>query len=110
MKLLWDEEKQKFVPPEEFNWPETKRSTLPSPAIWPDIPAYRSPLGTGMIEGRRARREDLLRGNCREVDPSEKPHLEPKTAKQAEAERIQLAQRPKFEMNPQTKERLLKDA
>jgi hypothetical protein len=36
-----------------------------------DLPAYKSPLGTGMIDGRAARREDLKRGNCREVDPSE---------------------------------------
>jgi len=42
-----------------------------SPMIWRDLPAYKSPLGTGVIEGRAARREDLARGNCREVDPSE---------------------------------------
>ena len=39
--------------------------------VIPDTPGYRSPLGTGWIEGRRARREDLKRGNCREVDPGE---------------------------------------
>jgi len=42
-----------------------------APMIASDIKAYMSPLGTGMIDGRRARREDLKRGNCREVDPSE---------------------------------------
>jgi len=39
--------------------------------IWRDLPGYRSPLGTGWIEGRAARREDLKRGHCREVDPTE---------------------------------------
>jgi len=42
-----------------------------SPYIIPDTPGYRSPLGTGWIEGRAARREDMKRGQCREVDPSE---------------------------------------
>lgn len=42
-----------------------------APRIHSDLPAYMSPLGTGMIDGRRARREDLKRNNCREVDPSE---------------------------------------
>ncbi len=36
-----------------------------------DLPAYESPLGRYMVDGRRARREDLARNNCREVDPSE---------------------------------------
>lgn len=42
-----------------------------APAVISDIKPYASPLGTGIIDGRRARREDLKRGNCREVDPSE---------------------------------------
>lgn len=41
------------------------------PAVLPDLPAYMSPLGTGLIDGRAARREDLKRNNCREVDPTE---------------------------------------
>lgn len=45
------------------------------PAVFPqvmrDIPEYKSPLGTGLIGSRSARREDLKRGNAREVDPSE---------------------------------------
>lgn len=36
-----------------------------------DLPAYQSPLGNYWVDGRRARREDLARNNCREVDPSE---------------------------------------
>lgn len=39
---------------------------------WRDLPAYKSPLGDGLvIEGRAARREHLKRNGCRECDPSE---------------------------------------
>jgi hypothetical protein len=41
------------------------------PYVQSDIPAYKSPLGNGVIDGRSARREELKRNNCREVDPSE---------------------------------------
>ena len=50
---------------------EVPEGELSAPAVVPDLPGYLSPLGTGLIEGRAARREDLKRGNCREVDPSE---------------------------------------
>lgn len=33
-----------------------------------DTPGYLSPCGTGWIEGRRARRDDLARNNCIEAD------------------------------------------
>ena len=42
-----------------------------TPYIWSDLPAYKSPLGTGVVDGRTARREELKRHNCREVEPSE---------------------------------------
>lgn len=42
-----------------------------APMVVPDTPAYKSPLGDGVIEGRAARREHLKRNNCREVEPSE---------------------------------------
>lgn len=52
---------------------EAAQSVFPLPSIWADIAPYRSPLGTGEITSRSQRREDMKRGNCREVDPSEKP-------------------------------------
>lgn len=61
-------------------WPEAcsaapvERSALPMPNVMGDIPEYRSPLGTGPITSRSHRREDLKRGNCREVDPGEYKH------------------------------------
>lgn len=39
--------------------------------VIPDIQPYESPLGTGEISSRRARREEMKRHNVREVDPSE---------------------------------------
>lgn len=50
---------------------ESAPGPISAPHIQSDIPAYASPRGTGMIEGRAARRNDLAAGNCREVDPSE---------------------------------------
>ena len=41
------------------------------PYVQGDLPAYRTPLGTGWINGRTARREEMKRHNVREVDPSE---------------------------------------
>lgn len=47
------------------------RGGIALPYIASDIPAYASPLGDGVIEGRRARREHLKRNGMREVDKSE---------------------------------------
>jgi len=38
-----------------------------------DIDPYMSPLGTGEVGSRRARREELKRHNCVEVEPSMHP-------------------------------------
>lgn len=46
-------------------------SRLAFPYIRSDLPAYKSPATGKIIEGRAARREDLARSGCREVDPSE---------------------------------------
>lgn len=44
---------------------------LATPMVVSDLPAYASPLGDGVIEGRAARREHFKRTNTREVDPGE---------------------------------------
>lgn len=44
---------------------------LSRPMVLSDLPAYASPLGDGVVEGRAARREHLKRNDCREVDPGE---------------------------------------
>ena len=55
----------------------TPKSRAPAkgPFVWSDLPGYVSPVSDvgapKWVEGRAARREDLARTNCREVDPSE---------------------------------------
>ena len=74
--------------------PEREGPPPPSvfPAIFGDLPAYRSVASGKMVEGRSDRREDLARTGSREVDPSEwTPN--PKTEQQAASERAQLAAR-----------------
>jgi hypothetical protein len=44
---------------------------IAAPMVVSDLPAYRSPLGDGVVDGRSARREHFKRTNTREVDPSE---------------------------------------
>ena len=44
---------------------------IAAPMVVSDLPAYASPLGDGVIEGRSARREHFKRTNTREVDPGE---------------------------------------
>ncbi len=46
-------------------------STLPAPMVMGDLPEYISPVTGKPVDGRVARREDLKRSGCREVDPSE---------------------------------------
>lgn len=44
-----------------------------APRVQSDYQAYYSHASGKMIEGRKARRDDLARTGCREVDPSEGP-------------------------------------
>lgn len=53
--------------------PKEARETVPTLQVMPDIPPYQSPVTGQWIDGRVARREDLKRTGCREVDPSERP-------------------------------------
>lgn len=75
---VWDKARRTWVPAAD------RGVSRPSfPMVMADIPEYRSPLGTGTITSRSHRREDLKRGNCREVDPSEfKPkYINPRFAR-----------------------------
>lgn len=44
-----------------------------TPMIIRDIPDYRSPIDGRLISGRTQRREDLIRNDCVEWDPSMSP-------------------------------------
>lgn len=74
---VFDRETGKLVDKEDFyaqkfaREPSKFSTVIPFPYIRGDLPAYQSPVTGKMIEGRAARREDLARSGCREVDPSE---------------------------------------
>lgn len=44
-----------------------------APYVVSDIPDYASPITGEIISGRAARREDLKKHNCIEVDPPKRP-------------------------------------
>ena len=48
-----------------------------APCIWRDLAPYRSPVTGQWVDGRAARRDDLARTHCREVDPSERTAFVP---------------------------------
>lgn len=51
-----------------------------APMVQGDIPAYESPVDGRYISGRAARRDDLLRHNCVEYEPSLGEHQRRRTA------------------------------
>lgn len=69
MRYVFDTKQRKVVPVSERT-DAPPRAPL-SPFIQPDYPAYYSHGTCTWVEGRRARREDLKRSGCREMDPSE---------------------------------------
>lgn len=73
---IFDRTTQTMVPRDQFyaakfGRTESKASPLPMPYVRGDLPPYVSPVTGKVIEGRTARREDLARSGCREVDRSE---------------------------------------
>ncbi len=100
MRLVWDKEIRDWVEP-------VKSRPKPRLHIISDTPAYMSPLGTGLIDGRRARREDMKRAGVREVDPSERLTINPKSEVQAAKEQASLDARPKTNLTPAQLKRLL---
>lgn len=56
---------------------EAPRQPSRFPAISRDYAPFKSPLGTGWIDGKYARREHMKQHGLREVDPSEKPKRVP---------------------------------
>ncbi len=59
------------LPKSEPAKPRHKELRKANTYVISDIEPYKSPLGTGVVGSRMARREELKRHNCREVDPSE---------------------------------------
>ena len=77
-KSTFDHVTKSWVPSDEYAAIKAARdatgpapSPLACPQVMGDIPEYMSPTGSGVIGSRSARREDLKRHGCREVDPGE---------------------------------------
>lgn len=47
--------------------PLTYSGQICAPTVISDLPAYRSPITGEWVDGRRARREDLAKHDCREA-------------------------------------------
>lgn len=70
-RYVWDREQREFVDPQTREPMEITGDAICAPMIVSDIPAYMSPMGSGLIDGRKARREDMAKHNVREVAPDE---------------------------------------
>lgn len=51
--------------------PWDSRQVALAPVVWGDLPGYESPVTGLWVEGRKARREDLKRHNCRPYEGRE---------------------------------------
>ena len=103
-KFIWDIDTKKWVEPAAL-------APAVAPHVWGDLPPYMSPLGTGEIDGRRARREDMARGGAREVDPSERiegDRKDPALAREEKAYLDQRAAMSAFQMTERSRERLVR--
>ena len=76
-RYVFDRELGECVPAEQYYAEKGRKAVskfavaVPMPYVRGDLKAYTSPVTGKPIEGRSARREDLARSGCREVDPSE---------------------------------------
>lgn len=79
--------KRKFVYDPEFIRPDGGKGGLvevstsyqqmtSAPFVQPDLPGYQSPVTGLWVEGRKARREDLRRHNCRPYEGREQEQKE----------------------------------
>lgn len=79
------------------------------PMVRGDLPGYESPIDGRWIEGRRARKEDLRRSNCRPYEDGEKEYHERNRARENERldARIDESVEREFAAMPARKKELL---
>jgi len=70
-RYRWDAVSKSMV---EVPW-DSRQHAL-APAIWDDLPAYESPIDGRVVDGRRQRRNDLARSNCRPYEGREQEQKE----------------------------------
>ena len=78
---------------------------LEAPFVWDDLPAYESPIDGRVVEGRKARREDLKRNGCRpwegrEQEAREAAKVRAENARQVDAIAERMAHRAWAEAPP----------
>lgn len=78
LRECYDAKTREWVGPDEYQQRKAARRvhnnenrSLPLPYMRGDLPEYISPITRTPVDGRVARREDLKRSECREVDPDE---------------------------------------
>lgn len=70
------------------------RSAPAAPTVWKDLPPYASPIDGRMVDGRRQRREDLKRSDCRPYEGREQEAKEAAKIQQASERALdQLAEK-----------------
>lgn len=88
-RFRWDKETGELV---EVPW-DSRQASL-APAIWDDLPGYTSPVTGQWVEGRRARREDLVRTGSRPYEGFEQEKKEAdKVQRENERKLDQLAEK-----------------
>lgn len=80
-----------------------------APAVMPDLPGYQSPVSGIWVEGRRSRREDLKRHNCRPYEGFEQENKEAQKHRQEQAVKLdrkldEAAWRSYYELPPRKRE------
>lgn len=70
-RYRWDAQANAMV---EIPW-DCRQESL-APTVWNDLPAYDSPVDGRMVEGRRARRNDLARTHSRPYEGFEQESKE----------------------------------
>lgn len=80
-----------------------------APTVFGDLPGYESPVSGKWIEGRKARREDLARTNCRPYEGLEQEKKEAnKVRAQHERQLDQLAEKMAYKAWDMAPERVRK--
>lgn len=90
LRMRWDERLQRLVEVPV----DSRRAASAGPAVFGDLPAYESPVTGKIVDGRRARREDLKRTNSRPWEGREQEQKEADKARREQDRKTdQLAER-----------------
>lgn len=87
-RYIWDRNRRELVEV------PLERAAPVAPMVWDDLPPYDSPIDGRMVDGRRQRREDLKRSNCRPYEGREQEGKEAAKVREANERALdQLAEK-----------------